>query len=75
MPRAPRAALGLTEWLCVAATPAFANMALLTGRGESPMDRLCVRARSAAERNGLHILAQERVPFAALAEPEQAPMF
>ena len=35
------AALGLAEWLCLAATPTFAIMALLTGLGGSPMDRLC----------------------------------
>jgi len=34
-------ALGLPEWLCLAATPTFAIMALLTGLGESPIDRLC----------------------------------
>jgi len=33
--------LGLAEWLCLAATPTFAIMALLTGLGESPMDRFC----------------------------------
>ena len=35
------AARGLAEWLCLAATPTFAIMALLTGLGGSPMDRLC----------------------------------
>jgi len=35
------AAHGLAEWLCLAATPTFAIMALLTGLGGSPMDRLC----------------------------------
>jgi hypothetical protein len=35
------AALGLAEWLCLAATPTFAIMAVLTGLGSSPMDRLC----------------------------------
>jgi len=35
------AASGLAEWLCLAATPTFAIMALLTGLGGSPMDRLC----------------------------------
>ena len=36
------AALGLAEWLCLAATPTFAILALLTGLlGGSPMDRLC----------------------------------
>jgi hypothetical protein len=36
------AAHGLAEWLCLAATPTFAVMALLTGvLGGSPMDILC----------------------------------
>lgn len=36
------AALGVAEWLCLAATPTFAILALLTGLlGGSPMDRLC----------------------------------
>ena len=35
------AALGLAEWLCLAATPTFAIMALLTCLGGAPMDRLC----------------------------------
>jgi hypothetical protein len=30
------AALGLAEWLCLAATPTFAITALLTGLGGSP---------------------------------------
>ena len=35
------AALGLAEWLRLAAAPTFAVMALLTGLGASPMDGLC----------------------------------
>jgi len=35
------AALGLAKWLRLAATPTFAIMALLTGRGGSPMNSLC----------------------------------
>ena len=36
------AAHGLAEWLCLAATPTFAVMALLTGvLGGGPMDILC----------------------------------
>jgi hypothetical protein len=34
-------AVSLTEWLLLAATPTLAIMALLTGLGGSPMDRLC----------------------------------
>lgn len=38
----PRVALGLAEWLCFAATPTFAILALLTAlSGGSPMDGLC----------------------------------
>jgi hypothetical protein len=33
--------LGLAEWLRLSAMPTFAIMALLTGLGGSPMDRLC----------------------------------
>ena len=40
-------ALGLAEWLCLAATPTFAIMALLTGLGGSPMDTLCLSGRGA----------------------------
>ncbi len=35
------APLGPGEWLCLAATPTFAIMALLTALVGSPMDRLC----------------------------------
>ena len=35
------AAVGLAKWLCLAATPTFAIMALLTCLNTSPMDRLC----------------------------------
>jgi hypothetical protein len=36
------AALGIAKWLCLAATPTFAIMALMTGvLGEGPMDMLC----------------------------------
>ncbi len=35
------AALGPAKWLCLAATPTFAIMALLTSLGGSPMDTLC----------------------------------
>ena len=34
-------ALGLAEWLRLAATPTFAIMALLTGLGGSPADMFC----------------------------------
>jgi hypothetical protein len=36
------AALGIAKWLCLAAAPTFAIMALMTGvLGEGPMDMLC----------------------------------
>jgi hypothetical protein len=35
------AAVGVAKWLCLAATPTFAIMALLTCLDASPMDRLC----------------------------------
>jgi hypothetical protein len=41
------AALGLVEWLCLAATPTFAIMALLTGLGGSAMDGVCFSGHGA----------------------------
>jgi hypothetical protein len=38
---AAASAVGLTNWLYLAATPTFAIMALLTGLDGSPMYRLC----------------------------------
>src|SRR5512141_1278982 len=38
---AAAAAVGLAKWLCLAATPTFAIMALLTCLNGSPMDTLC----------------------------------
>ena len=36
------AAVGIAKWLCLAATPTFAIMALMTGvLGGSPMNMLC----------------------------------
>jgi hypothetical protein len=35
-------AVGLAKWLCLAATPTFAIMGLLTGLEGSPMDKLCL---------------------------------
>ena len=64
------AALGIAKWLCLAATPTFAIMALLTSvLGGGPMDMLCsAAARVAADRNGPDVFADERLPFGALAE-------
>jgi hypothetical protein len=54
------------------ATPTFTIMALLTGLGGSPMDRLFCSSEHGVPlgRNGYHVPAHERVPFAALAEPD-----
>lgn len=38
------AALGAADWLCLAAAPTFAVMALLTGLGGGPPDVLCLSA-------------------------------
>jgi hypothetical protein len=41
------AALGAADWLCLAAAPTFATMALLTGvLGGSPPDMLCAAAHA-----------------------------
>jgi hypothetical protein len=40
MTRERHGGLGPAQWLCLAATPTFAIMALLTGLGGSPADRL-----------------------------------
>ena len=70
------AALGAADWLCLAAAPTFAIMALLTGvLGGGPPDMLCSAAQdaSAAERNGPDVRADERLPFGALAEADLQP--
>ena len=68
MTRAPRAALGPAEWLCLAVTrPSRSWPADGSGR-EPDGQALFLRARGAAERNGHHVPAHERVPFAALAD-------
>jgi hypothetical protein len=47
------AALGAADWLCLAAAPAFAIMALLTGvLGGGPADMLCSTAH-ASPLNGM----------------------
>lgn len=48
------AACGGAEWLCLAATPAFAVMALLSGAFGSGMpDLLCLTAQEAWPLNGM----------------------
>jgi hypothetical protein len=48
------AALGAADWLCLAAAPTFAIMALLTGvLGGGPPDPLCSAAHDASPLNGM----------------------
>ena len=68
-----RVRLGAADWLCLAAAPTFAIMALLTGvLGGGPPDMLCSAAQDAslAERNGADVPADERLPCGALAEAD-----
>jgi hypothetical protein len=52
--RGGAAALGAADWLCLAAAPAFAMMALLTGvLGGSPPDMLCSTAQGASPLSGM----------------------
>ena len=47
-------AFGAAEWLCLAATPTFAIMALLTGAlGGGPLDVLCSTAQDASPLTGM----------------------
>ena len=51
------AALGAADWLCLAATPTFAIMALLTGvLGGGPLDALCSVAHDALPLNGMVLM-------------------
>jgi hypothetical protein len=47
------AALGAADWLCLAAAPTFAIMALLTVLGGSPPDMLCSAAQDASPLSGM----------------------
>ncbi len=48
------AALGAADWLCLAAAPTFAIMALLTGvHGGGPADMLCSAARNMSPMSGM----------------------
>jgi len=50
------AALGIAKWLCLAAAPTFAIMALLTGvLGGGPMDMLC-SAGHGSPLNGMAVM-------------------
>ena len=46
------AARGVADWLCLAATPTFALMALLTGAGGTP-DILCSATQAASPLSGM----------------------
>jgi hypothetical protein len=48
------AVLGAADWLCLAAAPTFAIMALLTGvLGGGPLDMLCAGAQDASVLSGM----------------------
>lgn len=47
------AARGTADWLCLAATPTFATMALLTGALGGPHDMMCGAMRDASPLNGM----------------------
>ena len=48
------AARGAADWLCLAAAPTFAIMALLTGvLGGGPQDMFCAAAHDASPLNGM----------------------
>jgi hypothetical protein len=48
------AALGAADWVCLAATPTFAIMALLTGvLAGGPLDALCSAAHDASPLSGM----------------------
>jgi hypothetical protein len=48
------AGLGVADWLCLAASPTFAIMALLTGAlGGSPPDMLCSAAQEVSPLSGM----------------------
>jgi hypothetical protein len=47
------AALGAADWLCLAAAPTFAIMALLTGLGGGSPDMLCSAAPDASPLSGM----------------------
>ena len=67
------AALGAADWLCLAAAPTFAIMALLTGVfGGGQMAMMCSTAPDASPLGGMAAmyLLDERLPFDAVAEAD-----
>jgi hypothetical protein len=54
MVNAPDTNIGAADWLCLAAAPAFAIMALFTGvLGGGPPDMLCSAMRDASPLSGM----------------------
>ena len=51
--RGDAAALGMADYLCLAAAPTFAIMALLTGVGGGPPDIICSTAQDAFPLSGM----------------------
>ena len=47
------AALGIADWLCLAAAPIFAGMALLNGLSSGGMDMLCAPAQGGSPLSGM----------------------
>ncbi len=48
---------GTADWLCLAAAPTFAIMALLTGvLGDRPLDALCSSAHDGSPLNGMVLM-------------------
>jgi len=55
--QAPAAALGAADWLCLAAAPTFAVMALLTGvLGRGVPDILCAATHEASPLSGMVLM-------------------
>ena len=50
------AGLGAADWLCLAAAPTFAIMALLAGVGGSPPEMLCSAAQDASPLSGMVLM-------------------
>ena len=73
--RPATAASGAADWVCLAAAPTFAVMALLTGVLGGGQQEYVLRCASCvtARRNGLDVHADERLPFGALAEADLQP--
>lgn len=51
--RAPTIARGTADWLCLAATPTFAAMAMLSGFSGGDSDLLCAAMNGASPMSGM----------------------